>query len=393
MFRTTFIGVTGSLGKTTCKELIAEVLASRYPTMRTRGNHNHYSGISFTILRTRPWHRYSVVEIGLDRPGQMDSFARALRPDIAVWVSVARTHTMTFRTLETTAREKSRLIEWLRPGGVAVLNDDNPYIAQYQPPPFVRTVYCGATARSAIKATNSTSRWPDRLTFRVRAYDEEVELKTRFVGEHWVGSILPAIAVGQACGIPLEAAAAAIAAYEPMQMRLSPVTLPNGATLLRDELNGSVDTMAAAIKVLEEATAQRKMIVFTDVSDSPKKPRQRVRDVGIAAARIADAAIFLGEHCERGARGAIAAGMAPDQVWTFYNIQDAALHLRSELRSGDLVLLRGRRCDHLARIYLSLTQEVNCWRNHCTKFIQCEKCPELKNKRKAPREEIYGELA
>ena len=112
-FRTTFIAITGSVGKTTCKEAIAEVLSSKYPTLRTRGGNNHFRGIARTLLRVRPWHKFAVVEVGLDRPGQMETFARAVRPDIAVWISVAKTHTMMFGTLETTAREKSLLVEAL----------------------------------------------------------------------------------------------------------------------------------------------------------------------------------------------------------------------------------------------------------------------------------------
>jgi UDP-N-acetylmuramoyl-tripeptide--D-alanyl-D-alanine ligase len=176
-------------------------------------------------------------------------------------------------------------------------------------------------------------------------------------------------------------AAAALARCEPMERRLSPVEMANGAVILRDELNGSVDTLSAALKVFEEATAKRKMIVFTDVSDSSQKPRTRVRDVGKAAARIADAAIFLGEHGQYGARAAVAGGMSPDQVWSFVNIEDGARQLKEGLREGDLVLLRGRRIDHLARVYLSLTQDVTCWRNLCPKSIQCEKCSFLDAKR------------
>lgn len=378
MFRTTFIAVTGSVGKTSCKDLIAEVLEVRYRVVRTRGSRNHYSGIARTIFAVRPWHRFAVIEVGLDRPGQMVSFARAIEPDIAVWVSVARTHTMNFRTLDVTAREKAKLVEGLRPGGLGVLNDDNAFIAGYVPPPGVRVIRYGASERSAMVPSELSSRWPERLSLNVRSDGEDAfRLHTRFVGEHWTGSILPALVVARECGVPLNEAAAAIEKYETVPRRMSPVILPNGATILRDENNGSVDTLAAALKVLEDATALRKILVMTDVSDSPEKPRRRVRDIGRAAARVADAAIFLGEHSEYGLKGAIAGGMREDQVWNFYNIEDAARHLRSELRNGDLVLLRGRQVDHTARMALSFTQNVTCWRNRCTKRVHCDECPQL----------------
>lgn len=378
MVRTTFIAVTGSVGKTSCKDLIAQVLGVRYRVVRTRGSRNHYSGIAYTIFSVRPWHRFAVIEVGLDRPGQMVSFASAIEPDIAVWVSVARTHTMNFKSLDVTAREKSKLVEGLRPGGFGVLNDDNAFIADYVPPPGVRVIRYGSTERSAMVPSDVSSRWPERLSLNVQPAGEEAfRLQTRFVGEHWTGSILPALVVARECGVPLKEAAAAIEKYETIPRRMSPVVLPNGATILRDENNGSVDTLAAALKVLEDATALRKILVMTDVSDSPEKPRKRVRDIGRAAAGVADAAIFLGEHSEYGKKGAIASGMREDQVWNFYNIEDAARHLRSEVRSGDLVLLRGRRADHTARMALSFTHEVTCWRNRCTKGMHCDECPQL----------------
>jgi UDP-N-acetylmuramoyl-tripeptide--D-alanyl-D-alanine ligase len=382
MFRTTFIAVTGSVGKTSCKEAIAEVLSTRYRTRRTRGGDNHFRGVFRTVLRVRPWHRYCVIEIGLDRPGQMERFARTVKPDIAVWVSVARTHTMMFKTLENTAREKSLLVSALRPGGVAVLNDENPYISPFKPPDGVKTIYFGSTDRSRSKASNVSSRWPARLSFRAEVDGEVVEMQTQFLGEHWVNSLLPALAIGKLAGVPLASAAEALSRYEPLAMRMAPVQLPNGATMIRDERNGSVDTMEAALKVFGDATAARKFLILTDVSDSTQKPRQRLARIGRRAAEVADAVMFVGEHCEHGVRGAIGAGMRPDQVWSFYNIQDAAEHLRNELRPDDLVLLRGRRVDHMQRLYLNLVQDVKCWRNSCSKGTHCHVCWELVHPRR-----------
>jgi UDP-N-acetylmuramoyl-tripeptide--D-alanyl-D-alanine ligase len=382
MFRTTFIAITGSVGKTSCKEAIAEILSTRYPTLRTRGGNNHFRGVFRTILLVRPWHRYCVIEIGLDRPGQMEKFARAVKPDIAVWVSVARTHTMMFKTLENTAREKSLLVSALRPGGIAVLNDENPYISPFKPPEGVTTIYFGSTDRSSCKASNASSRWPEKLNFRAEVDGEVAEMKTQFLGVHWVNSILPALAIGKLAGVPLASAAEALSRYEPLSMRMAPVRLPNGATMIRDERNGSVDTMEAALKVFGDATAARKLLVLTDVSDSTQKPRQRLVRMGRRAAEVADAVMFVGEHCEHGVRGAIEAGMRPDQVWPFYNMQDAAEHLRRELREDDLVLLRGRRVDHMQRLYLNLVRDVRCWKNSCSKPIHCEVCWELAHPRR-----------
>lgn len=384
LFRTTFIAISGSLGKTSCTEVVGEVLASRYRTRRTKRGHNHYAGIARTMLHVMPWHRYAVVEIGIERPGEMKRFVRAVKPDIAIWLSVARTHTMNFRTLETTAQEKSILVGGLKTGGIAILNDDNPYIAAYDPPSHVTTYYYGNTTRSICNASNASSLWPERLSFDVRIGDERAAVQTRFVGTHWTSSLLPAFIVAKIAGVTPSGAANVLSRYEPLPLRMAPVELPGGATMLRDERNASVDTMAAALKVLGEATAERRIILFSDVSDSKDKPRVRLRRCGREIAAVADAALFLGENCEHTAKAAIEAGMRADQVWSFYNIEDAVTHLKLELRAGDLLLVRGRVVDHMMRVYLSMVRDVGCWLNYCPKNIDCERCGELKGRKKSP---------
>ena len=382
MFRTTFIAVSGSVGKSTCKELIAQVLSTSFRTLSTRVGTNHFSGITRTILRVRPWHKFAVIEIGLDRPGQMARFARTVRPDIAVWLSVARTHQINFGDLETTAYEKSLLVEGLRRGGIAILNDDNPYIASYQPPAHVRPLYFGRTARSQWMPSHASSDWPERLSFRVTAAGAGMDVKTRLVGEHWVASVIPSLMIAEIAGIPSNIALSAISRCDPLPMRLTPFETPTGATILQDEKNASIDGLIVALEVLRNATAVRRMLVITDVTNSTQPLAERLVEIGRSAADVADAAMFIGEGCELGADAAIASGMKPDQVWTFRNTADAASCLRRELNAGDLVLLRGRRIDHLSRLHLQIKHDVRCWKNSCGKSILCEQCSELTNPRK-----------
>lgn len=378
LFRTTFIVVSGSVGKTTAKDAIALVLSRHFPTQKTDGSRNHNFGLARSILRIRPWHRMAVIEIGLNGPGEMKRLAYIAKPDIAVWTSVARTHTQSFRTLEVIAREKSLLIESLRPGGVAILNSDNPFIAAYQPAASIKTIRYGTSPGMDWQASQATSNWPERLSFFVQNSDEEAYIATRLVGKHWLTSVLPALAVAREMGLSLDQSRIALAEFVSMEQRLSPATTPNGVTFLRDEWNGSVDTLMVALEVLKDATARRKILVFSDVSDSAEKVRRRQRNIGRMASQISDAVVFVGDSHEHAVRGAIDGGMSPSQVWGFYDIKEASEHLRAELREGDLVLLRGRTVDHLSRLYLAMLGEVNCWLPACKKKCFCDVCPELK---------------
>ena len=378
MFRTTFIVITGSVGKTTAKDAIAKVLATKFPTAKTRDSLNHYYGLMQSILTVRPWHRYSVIEVGIERPGQMKWFALTTRPDIAVWVNVARLHTQSFRTLENITHEKSMLLESLRPGQVAVLNCDNSYISAYRPPEGVRTIRYGFDESFDWWASQVSSKWPDRLSFQVNGQNEKGLVNTRLVGKHWVPSVLPAIAIAREAGLSLEQAIEALADLEPMGQRLSAETTPQGATFLRDEFNASVDTMAVALEVLAEAEAKRKIIVFSGMSNSTQNDATRFRGVGKSAAQIADLAVFVGDRSKYAVKGAVYAGMDPDRARAFYDLESATEYLRSELREGDLVLLRGLLHDHMSRAYLGMLGEVNCWVATCPKKIACDVCPELK---------------
>jgi UDP-N-acetylmuramoyl-tripeptide--D-alanyl-D-alanine ligase len=377
LFRTKIIAVTGSVGKTTAKECIAAILSSRHRIQSTPRSDNHFHGIGVTLLRVRPWHRYAVIEVAIDQPGQMKWFGRVLCPDVAVWLGTARTHTREYESLAQIASEKSRLVDALARRGVAILNDDDPYVHAYQPSKHARAVRFGRDPSCAIWADGIESVWPARLAFTVHQGSRSERVETRLVGAHWVPSVLAAIVVGLECGFRLEDAVRPLASLRPFAGRLSPQVLANGAVLLRDECNGSIDTFERALEVLSEAKADRKILVISDLSDVNQRWQLRSRRIGAKAARCADVGVFVGERAAKTAANAVRAGMDPRKAFSFPSLQQAVEFLKLELRSADLVLVKGRGVDKLARLSLALTQQVTCWRPTCALIEQCDFCPEL----------------
>jgi UDP-N-acetylmuramoyl-tripeptide--D-alanyl-D-alanine ligase len=377
LFRTKIIAVTGSVGKTTAKDCIAAILSSRHRIQSTTGSDNHFHGIAMTLFRVRPWHRYAVIEVGIDRPGQMKWFGRVLRPDVAVWLGTARTHIREYQSLAQIASEKSRLVDALAPRGVAVLNDDDPYVRAYQPPKYARAVRFGSGPSSGVWADSIEAAWPARLSFSVHQGSRSERVETQLVGAHWIPSVLAAIVVGLECGFRLEDAVRPLADVRPFAARLSPQVLANGAVLLRDDFNGSSDTFERALKVLSEAKAERKILVISDLSDTNQHWRHRSRRIGAKAARCADVGVFVGERAAKTAANAVRAGMDPKNAFGFLSLQEAVEFLKLELRSGDLVLVRSRGVDKLSRLSLALTQDVTCWRATCRLSEQCDFCSEL----------------
>jgi len=197
------------------------------------------------------------------------------------------------------------------------------------------------------------------------------------LGTHWKSAVLAAIAAAHLSGISLSRAAAAVARLEPVPGRMQPMTLPNGAVIIRDDFDGSISTLMPAFRVLEEASATRKILVMSGMTDSPLSPRDRYRRLGKEIACIFDRAVFIGEDAHHGVSGAVAGGMRADRAQAFQGLEDAVAALKCEVSPGDLMLLKGRHLDHVARLAFALAGTVQCWKPRCEMTILCDYCREL----------------
>jgi UDP-N-acetylmuramoyl-tripeptide--D-alanyl-D-alanine ligase len=377
LFRTTFVAITGSLGKTTAKECVAACLTTRFPTACARGDTNADGWLALSVLRVRPWHRYAVVEVAAGAPGRMTSRLPFIKPDIAVVLGVARTHTLAYSTLDACAAEKARLVGALRPGGVAVLNADDPRVAAMTPPAGCVVRRFGTCAEADVRGEVVSAGWPERLSLRVDSAGQTETVQTQLVGEHWMPVVLASLAVGCHAGLTLREAAAALREVPPLTGRLQPVRVPSGATILRDDYNAPIDTLDADFRLLEKASAARRILLVTDFSDSGQHRRDRLRYLARAAARSADVAIFVGERADYGSRQAVEAGMRPERVHQFRALEETVRFLRSELGADDLLLLKGRTADHATRVFHALLGPIRCWKTTCRRRVSCDLCWEL----------------
>lgn len=378
LFRTTFIAITGSVGKTTTKECIAAIFSVHFRTAKTLYNQNDNYGVPRTILRVRPWHRFAVVEVGTAQPGSMSKLARLVRPHLAIVLAIARAHTNFFKTLDDTAMEKAHILESVPKYGFAILNADDPRVRKMADGRRCKVKTFGKSTSVDLWADEVSSKWPARLTLRVHTESETHLVKTNLVGEQWVNSILASLLAARTYGIPVKAAATELERVEPFTARMQPVLLPSGATILRDESDGLPDPLEAALKVLKESCATRRVLVMSDISDSRDRTRDRLRQLGKVASQISDLAVFIGESGHHAVKAAIASGMKPECVLDFKDLYRASLYLQSELRSGDLVLLKGRATDHLSRVFFAQLGPIGCWKTKCRKTFVCDFCEELK---------------
>jgi UDP-N-acetylmuramoyl-tripeptide--D-alanyl-D-alanine ligase len=304
--------------------------------------------------------------------------ARIVRPHIAIVLAVANTHTNNFRSLDETAKEKSQILQAVSKKGLAILNGEDPRVRNMSSTCPCDTKMFGLSNDLDLWADEISSEWPDRLSLRLHTTSENECIRTRLIGEHWVNTVLACALTANACGISLKEIAAGFEKIHPFRARMQAVYVPAGAIILRDEGNASPETMQAAFKVLRESTAMRKVMVMSDVSDSNERPRERMKKLGTLASTMVDLVVFVGEHAHHAAKAALKSGMSQDRVCEFPDVFGAAQFLKSELRSGDLVLLKGRNSDHLSRIAFAQFGSIGCWKNRCSKRYLCDTCDKLK---------------
>lgn len=381
LFRTTFIAITGSTGKTTTKEFLSDILGQKYSVLRTPGNRNlsKFLGPELTILKARPWHRFVVMELGIEKPGDMATLARFIKPDIVIMVNVKLCHTNIFKTIEAIADEKSQLLRYVKKTGCVILNQDNPHIVNMPVRAGAQVLRFGQSDDSDFKVIDLESKWPQRLSLKFVIDGEQYSVQTKLVGTHWLPTIMGAITAAAHSGVPIKEVLEHLGTLDVFWARLQPVSLPEygGATILRDDWNGSIDTFEPALKVLEDTEEGRKIVVFSDFSDSTKKLRVRANYLGKASAKHAHIAIFVGDYSERSRNAAIEAGLDESCVHAFFNLDSATKFLKSLLQKGDLVLIKGQTNHHLSRIYLGLLDEVSCALDSCGRQVLCDTCPKL----------------
>ncbi len=370
--RVIFIGVTGSAGKTTTKDLVAAVLARRYRGSKSPGTHNTAHWVSRTVLGVRPDDEFCVQELGATGPGSLDAAIALVRPRIAVITNVGGDHRKTFRTLDATAAEKSKLVSALPADGLAILNADDPRVLAMMGSSRGHVLTYGLTPDAAVHAESVRCSWPDRLTFVAIHGEQRVEVHTRFIGVHWAHACLAAIATGVGLGVPLAEAAAALADVEPWSARLEPVEA-GGVTFLRDEAKASLWSIGPSLEVLRSARAPRKIAVIGTISDYGGRASAVYAAVARHALEAADEVVFVGPQAYR--CGAARAHPRGASLHAFLTPREAHRYLSATLLAGDLVLLKGsQRADHLLRLVLARQGSTACWRTACRRLKFCDEC-------------------
>ncbi len=348
------IGVTGSAGKTTTKDAVAAVLASRYRVLKTQGNLNNGFGVPLQLLKLEPLHEVAVIEMGMNHAGEIRQICSFTQPDWAVITNVGMTHVENFADgIVGVARAKYELVEPLPHGGVAVLNGDDPYVSQFGRDLEGKAIYFGTKAGCDPLATEIEELGAEGTRFMVEAGEQRAEVRLQLLGRHNVMNALAAIAVGMESGISLVECAHALAMMTPGDKRGELVQW-KGASLLNDCYNSNPAALQAMVKTLMSVPAKRHIVVAGEMLELGDAAAALHAECGRQMAAVG-VTMLLGvrgnaNHIVTAARDG---GIAAEYVDT---PEQAGQWLRKNLLPGDAVLLKASRGVQLEGALKALSQ-------------------------------------
>ena len=344
----TVVGLTGSAGKTTTKEMVAAVLAAKHPILKSAGNLNNHFGVPLQLLRLEPEHRYAVIEMGMSNAGEIALLASLAQPDWAVVTNVGMAHAQNFADgIEGIARAKRELVDALHPErGIAFLNADDPRVAAFAKTFRGRSVLAGRAANAEVRAVQVEELGAEGLQMRVRARDEESDVRLQLLGAHNAGNALLALAVGIEAGVSRAEGADALGQLTPGDKR-GEMLERHGARILNDCYNSNPAALSAMIETMLQVPAQRHIVVAGEMLELGP-------ETGALHAACGEQAAHAGADWVIGVQGAaLALAEAAAKLGTpalfFQTAEEAGAWLRQELREGDVVLLKGSRGVRLER--------------------------------------------
>jgi UDP-N-acetylmuramoyl-tripeptide--D-alanyl-D-alanine ligase len=334
------VGVTGSAGKTTTKDAIAQLLSTKFQVLKSEGNFNNHFGLPLMLLKLQPEHDTAVIEMGMSHAGEIAALAKIAQPNIGVVTNVAAVHLEFFHSVADIARAKYELVASLPMGGTAILNADDEYVSQFGRDFHGKVVRYGLRSSADVWAEHIESRGPEGSTFDLIAGSSREHVTLPLVGSHNIYNALAAVAVALERGITAADAAKALASLAPSDKRGQVVKVDN-ITVINDCYNSNPKALESMVSALAAMPARRHIVVAGEMLELGSAGPEMHRRAGsyIAEQKI-DLLIGVRGLAQQMVDAALKAGMNADFVST---PEEAGEWLAKEAKPGDIVLLKASR--------------------------------------------------
>ncbi len=338
------VGITGSVGKSTTKEMVAAVLGSTYRVNKTPANHNNDIGMPMAILEMPEDTQIAVLEMGMNHFGEIGYLTGIARPDVAVIVNIGTMHIEHLGSIEGILQAKLEILEGLKEGGAIVLNGDDPLLWN-QHKVLSQATYFGASNTECGVFASDVSEENGKISFHVSTPKEKLDIRLHLEGLHYVPDALAAVAVGLCLGVPGDQIAKSLANFQNMEGRQE-IFEANGYTIIKDCYNAGPESMAAALAVLGNKPG-RKIAVLGDMLELGfNAPAEHYR-LGRIVAEKADMLFAYGPNGDRVLSGAITGGMSGIKASAFSDRDKMVEALKQRAMPGDVLLFKGSHGMHM----------------------------------------------
>ncbi|MBV8516056.1 MAG: UDP-N-acetylmuramoyl-tripeptide--D-alanyl-D-alanine ligase [Acidobacteria bacterium] len=348
------IGITGSAGKTTTKEMIATVVATERRTHKSWGNFNNQIGAPLCLDNVPDGAEVVVSEMGMNHAGEIAQIAGLMRPHVGVYTNIAPVHIEFFGTIEGIAAAKRELLENVVPGGTIIINNDNEHVVRISRDFEGRRVTYAVEHEAEYRATNIRERGLLGTRFTLEAEGAARDFDLALPGRHNLDNLLAAIATARAIGISWESIERGVRDVKPAYHR-GVIVEWRGATIYDDTYNSNPYALQRTLELMTQAeTRGRRIAVIGDMLELGEQELQFHRDAGRGIPKAVDVVLGVGKRTRALLEGAREAGFDENALHYFGNAQDAGAFLMDEIRDGDLVLIKGSRGVGLDKIVTML---------------------------------------
>lgn len=343
----TVVGITGSVGKTTTKEMTAAVLGSAFRTSMTEKNYNNDIGVPMTLLDIPEDGEAAVVEMGMNHFGELSYLTSLAQPDIAVITNIGTMHIEHLGSRQGILKAKLEILEGLREGGTVIFNGDEPLLREADIP--YKPVFFGIDTDCDLRAYDVLCR-EGSVSFRAVGLGADFEVTVPAEGKHHVYDALAAIAVGLTCKVPAQKIAAALADFKNTGDRQR-IFEKDGYTVIADCYNAGPESMQAALGILAaRSAAGRKIAVLGDMLELGMITQAAHFELGKKTAAAADMVFAYGPNSMRVVAGAIDAGMPEEDARCYDSHASLVAELRRNARKGDILLFKGSHGMHMEQV-------------------------------------------
>ncbi len=349
------VGVTGSVGKSTTKEMIAAVLESTYKTSKTPANHNNDIGMPMAILAMEEDTEVAVLEMGMNHFGEISYLSKIAKPDVAVIINIGTMHIEFLGSQEGIRKAKMEIVDGMAPEGKLILNGDDRLLRELDTQPAQAITYFGSSEGCTVRAS-AFSQNGECLQIRVEAGRLSFPVELALEGEHFVSDALAAVTVGLALEVPGKRIQESLAKFQNMAGRQE-IIQAKGCTIIKDCYNAGPESMTAALNVLGRKPGRR-IAVLGDMLELGVCTQAEHYRIGRIAAEKADVVFAYGPNSTRITSGALTGGMHESKCWAYEDRDSLVLALKRMVKPGDVLLFKASRGIHLEQVLDAFLKET-----------------------------------